>query len=53
MNYMQSCIMTNCASYTNETKRMAFIHDALIEFKGHLEFLYAELLDGYNQPAKI
>jgi hypothetical protein len=53
MNYMQSCIMSNCANYTNESKRMIFIHDALIEFKQHLEFLYAELLDGYDKPSKV
>ena len=53
MNYFQSCIMSNCSNYTNETMRMEYIHDALIEFKLHLEFLYKELLTGYNKPSKI
>jgi hypothetical protein len=53
MIYFQSTIMTNCASYTNEEMRMNYIEDALVEMKKHFKFLYAELLSGYNKPAKI
>ncbi len=53
MIYFQSTIMTNCASYTNEAMRMNYISDTLVEMKKHFRYLYAELLNGYNKPAKI
>jgi hypothetical protein len=53
MIYYQSTIMTSCASYTNEDMRILFITDSLFDMKNHFEFLYAELLNGYNKPAKI
>jgi len=52
MIYYQSCIMSNCANYTDMEMRMSFIHDSLLAMKDHIDFLYAELLSGYNKPAK-
>ena len=53
MIYFQATIMTNCAAYTDENMRMSFIEDSLVEMKNHFEFLYSELIDGFNKPAKV
>ncbi|MBL4911543.1 MAG: motility associated factor glycosyltransferase family protein [Alteromonadaceae bacterium] len=53
MIYFQSCIMTNCASYTNEKMRMEYTAYALSEMKTHFLYLYNDLIKGYNKPAKV
>jgi len=53
MIYLQSCIMTNCAKYTNEQMRMDYISDGLVKMKEHFEYLYAELLSSYDSPSKV
>jgi len=53
MIYFQSCIMSNAARYTDEKMRLEFISDGLQVMKDHCNFLYNELLDGYNKPAKV
>ena len=52
MIYMQSTIMTYCSAYTYEDMRMSYIADGLVKVKDHIDFLYSELVDGYNKPAK-
>jgi len=53
MIYFQSCIMANCSRYMDLEMRMSFIEDALKIMKDHFEFLYKELIENYNLPAKI
>ena len=53
MIYFQTCIMSNCSKYTDQEMRMAYINDSLLVMKEHFEFLYKELIENYNLPAKI
>jgi len=53
MTYFQASIMTYCAAYTDEGMRMSYIADSLIEMKNHFEYLYQELLQSYDKPAKV
>lgn len=53
MTYFQASIMTYCSAYTDENMRMLFITDGLTEMKNHFEYLYQELLQSYDKPAKV
>ena len=53
MVYLQASIMTYCATYTDEKMRMDYIADALIDMKAHFEYLYQDLLQSYDKPAKV
>jgi len=53
MTYFQASIMTYCAAYTDEDMRLQYIENGLTEMKSHFEYLYQELLQSYDKPAKV
>jgi len=53
LNFLQACIMSNVAQYNSDTKAQAdFIQYCIKEMQAHLLFLFDDIKEHFNKPAR-
>ena len=52
LNFLQACIMSNVAQYTEHQAQLNYIQFCIKEMQEHLLFLFDDLKENYNKPAR-